>query len=192
MSFFLCFLLFGTGTPQGSPNDFHEGKCCFLGEKDQFVHVSLGKTIRSSVRLSKSRIAPGPFDSATELLRVLENTWFPRKNGDSRNSVVTKNPRHWFSDCFTRLYCIRASLGKSRESGKWLAFHRRPSVRRRGKINTHNPVPPPETNQYISLLPDRVKEVLEAFDQWDEKDRAPRRFQELMFVLRVELSQLND
>lgn len=62
---------------------------------------------------------------------------------------------------------------------------------RRGRINTHNPVPPHEQSDYIRLAPSRVKEALEAYDQWTDKSQVPPRVKELMLVLCVEVERLD-
>ena len=61
---------------------------------------------------------------------------------------------------------------------------------RRGRINKHNPVPPPEPSDWIRLGPSLVKEALEAYDQWTDKSQAPPRLRELMLVLCVEVERL--
>ena len=60
---------------------------------------------------------------------------------------------------------------------------------RRPRINTHNPLPAPERYEYIRLAPGFVREILEAYDQWDGKEHVPSKVQELMMVLRIEVSQ---
>ena len=61
---------------------------------------------------------------------------------------------------------------------------------RRGRINKHNPIPPPERYDYIRLGPSLVKEALEAYDQWTDKSQARPRVKELMLVLCVEVELL--
>jgi len=41
---------------------------------------------------------------------------------------------------------------------------------------------------YIRLLPEFVQEVLDAYENWDEKDSVPLKLQELMMVLQIEES----
>ena len=43
---------------------------------------------------------------------------------------------------------------------------------------------------YVCLAPGFAKEALEAYDAWEDKDEVPRKVQELMMVLRVEVSRL--
>ena len=43
--------------------------------------------------------------------------------------------------------------------------------------------------EYIWLAPGFAKEVLEVYDAWDGKEKAPMRVQELMMVLRIEVSK---
>ena len=61
---------------------------------------------------------------------------------------------------------------------------------RRGRINTHNPVPPPDQDGFIELAPHEVREALEAYDQWTDKRRVPPMVKELMLVLSIELERL--
>jgi hypothetical protein len=63
---------------------------------------------------------------------------------------------------------------------------------RRGRTNTHNPIPPPERYDYIRLAPSRVKKALEAYDQWIGKSQVPPRVKELMLVLCVEVERLDN
>ena len=63
---------------------------------------------------------------------------------------------------------------------------------RRGRINTHNPIPPPEQSDYIRLAPSHVKDALEAYDQWMGKGQVPPRVKELMLVLCVEVERLDN
>ncbi len=44
--------------------------------------------------------------------------------------------------------------------------------------------------RYIMLGPGLVKEVLDACEDWEGNDAIPRKLQELMMVLRIELSTL--
>ena len=60
---------------------------------------------------------------------------------------------------------------------------------KRSRINTHNPLPTPERYDYIRLALGFVREILEAYDQWEEKDHVPSKMQELMMVLHIEVSQ---
>jgi hypothetical protein len=43
--------------------------------------------------------------------------------------------------------------------------------------------------EYIMLAPGFVKEVLDACDGWESKDAMPMKLQELMMVLRIEVSR---
>ena len=45
--------------------------------------------------------------------------------------------------------------------------------------------------QYIRLLPEFVREVLDAYENWNRKDSAPKKIQELMMVLQNEASHLH-
>jgi hypothetical protein len=40
------------------------------------------------------------------------------------------------------------------------------------------------------LAPHFVKEVLEIYEAWNGKDRVPKKIQELMMVLEIEVSEL--
>lgn len=60
---------------------------------------------------------------------------------------------------------------------------------RRGRIYTHNPVPPPDQDGFIELAPHDVREALDAYDQWTDKRRAPPMVKELMLVLSIELER---
>lgn len=62
---------------------------------------------------------------------------------------------------------------------------------RRGRIYTHNPVPPPDQDGFIELEPTAVREALDAYDQWTDKRRAPPMVKELMLVLSIELERLS-
>lgn len=62
---------------------------------------------------------------------------------------------------------------------------------RRGRIYTHNPVPPPDQDGFIQLAPHDVREALDAYDQWTDKRRAPPMVKELMLVLSIELERLS-
>ena len=42
--------------------------------------------------------------------------------------------------------------------------------------------------QYIRLLPEFVREVLDAYENWNRKDNVPKKLQELMMVLEIEAS----
>jgi hypothetical protein len=41
---------------------------------------------------------------------------------------------------------------------------------------------------YIRLLPEFVREVLDAYESWNGKDSVPLKLQELMMVLQIEAS----
>jgi hypothetical protein len=43
--------------------------------------------------------------------------------------------------------------------------------------------------EYIMLAPGYAKEALEAYDTWENKEKAPMKVQELMMVLRIEVSK---
>jgi hypothetical protein len=43
--------------------------------------------------------------------------------------------------------------------------------------------------EYIMLAPGFVKEVLDACDGWESRDAMPMKLQELMMVLRIEVSR---
>jgi hypothetical protein len=60
---------------------------------------------------------------------------------------------------------------------------------RHSRINTHNPLPAPERNEYVELAPGFVREVLEVYDRWDGKDPVPSKVQELMMVLQIEVER---
>ena len=60
---------------------------------------------------------------------------------------------------------------------------------RRGRINKHNPLPPPDQYEYIQLEPSRVKEVLEVYDRWTGKQQVPPMVKELMLVLSIEIER---
>ncbi len=42
---------------------------------------------------------------------------------------------------------------------------------------------------YIRLAPGFVREVLDVYESWNGKDRVPMKIQELMMVLRIEVSR---
>lgn len=63
---------------------------------------------------------------------------------------------------------------------------------RRGRINTHNPLSPPEHYDYIQVLPEHVKEALEAYDQWNGKQRLPPMVRELILVLSIEVERVEN
>lgn len=67
-------------------------------------------------------------------------------------------------------------------------------MRRSRKINTHNPLDPLPDRwmDYILLAPHRVREALEAYDNWTVKRDVPRLVKELMLVLCVELEQYDN
>ena len=60
---------------------------------------------------------------------------------------------------------------------------------RHSRIDTHNPLPPPEQYQYIQLAPGYVKEILKVYDNWDGKEHVPSKLRDLMMVLRIEVSR---
>lgn len=60
---------------------------------------------------------------------------------------------------------------------------------RRGRINTHNPLEPPDPYRYIGLAPGFVREVVEAYDNWTGNEQVPMKVKELIMVLRIELSR---
>ena len=62
-------------------------------------------------------------------------------------------------------------------------------ARPRFKINKHNPLPPPETYQYVQLAPGWVREAMEAYEQWDGKESMPFKLKELFLVLRIEVDR---
>lgn len=62
-------------------------------------------------------------------------------------------------------------------------------ARHRSKINTHNPLSPPERYEHIQLAPGYVREALEAYDHWDGKDSVPFKLKELLKVLRIEVDR---
>jgi hypothetical protein len=60
---------------------------------------------------------------------------------------------------------------------------------RRGRINTHNPLPPPDPYGYIRLAPGYVRDAVEAYDNWTGNEHVPEKVKELIMILRVELSR---
>jgi hypothetical protein len=46
--------------------------------------------------------------------------------------------------------------------------------------------------EYIGLAPGFVREVVEVYDAWKGKDSVPMKVQELMMVLRIEVSRRYD
>ena len=62
-------------------------------------------------------------------------------------------------------------------------------ARPRFKINTHNPLSPPETYHYVQLAPGWVREAMEAYEQWDGKESLPYKLKELFMVLRLEVDR---
>jgi hypothetical protein len=44
--------------------------------------------------------------------------------------------------------------------------------------------------EYIELAPGFVREVVDVYDTWDGKEAVPMKLQELMMVLRIEVSRL--
>ena len=43
--------------------------------------------------------------------------------------------------------------------------------------------------EYIMLAPGYVREAVEAYDAWEDKQNVPMKIQELMMVLRIEVSR---
>jgi len=60
---------------------------------------------------------------------------------------------------------------------------------RRGRINTHNPLPPPDPYEYIKLAPGYVRDAVEAYDNWTSNEQVPAKVKELIMILRIELSR---
>jgi hypothetical protein len=60
---------------------------------------------------------------------------------------------------------------------------------RRGRINTHNPLPPPDPYGYIRLAPGYVRDAVEAYDNWNGNEQVPAKVKELIMILRIELSR---
>jgi hypothetical protein len=60
---------------------------------------------------------------------------------------------------------------------------------RRGRINTRNPLPPPDPYGYIKLAPGYVRDAVEAYDNWTGSEQVPAKVKELIIVLRIELSR---
>lgn len=46
-----------------------------------------------------------------------------------------------------------------------------------------------ETDEYICLAPGFVRDAIEAFNAWEDRDKVPRRVHDLMMVLRIEVSR---
>jgi len=46
--------------------------------------------------------------------------------------------------------------------------------------------------EYIQLAPGFVKEVVEIYESWDGKEPVPMKIQDLMMVLRIEVTKLYD
>jgi hypothetical protein len=46
--------------------------------------------------------------------------------------------------------------------------------------------------EYIRLAPGFAKEVLEIYENWEGKDSAPMKVQELMMVIQIEVTKLYD
>jgi hypothetical protein len=63
---------------------------------------------------------------------------------------------------------------------------------RRGRINTHNRLSPPDTYSYVQLSPARVREAVEAFDNMTDNEQAPAKVKELFLVLSIEVEQLDN
>lgn len=60
---------------------------------------------------------------------------------------------------------------------------------RRGRINTHNRLPPPDPYGYIRLAPGYVRDAVEAYDNWTGNEQVPAKVKELIMILRIELSR---
>jgi len=60
---------------------------------------------------------------------------------------------------------------------------------RRGRVNTHNPLPPPNPYWYIRVAPGYVRDAVEAYDNWTGNEQVPVKVKELIMILRVELSR---
>lgn len=60
---------------------------------------------------------------------------------------------------------------------------------RRGRINTHNPVQPPDPYGYIQLGAGYARQAVEAYDNWAGNEHVPAKVKELMMILRIELSR---
>jgi hypothetical protein len=63
---------------------------------------------------------------------------------------------------------------------------------RRGRINTHNPLPPPDPYGYIQLASGYVRDAVEAYDNWTGNEQVPSRVKELIMILRIELSRQDE
>jgi len=48
-----------------------------------------------------------------------------------------------------------------------------------------------ELPDYINLLPEFVREVLDAYENWNGKDNVPKKIQELIMVLQIEASHIH-
>jgi len=44
--------------------------------------------------------------------------------------------------------------------------------------------------EYIELAPGFVREVVDVYDEWEGREAVPMKIQELMMVLRIEVSRL--
>ena len=60
---------------------------------------------------------------------------------------------------------------------------------RRGRINPHNPLPPPDLDGYIQLTLGYVRNAVEAYDNWAGNEQVPAKVKELIMILRIELSR---
>jgi hypothetical protein len=60
---------------------------------------------------------------------------------------------------------------------------------RRGRINTHNPLPLPDPYGYIKVAPGYVRDAVEAYDKWTGNEQVPAKVKELIMILRIELSR---
>jgi hypothetical protein len=60
---------------------------------------------------------------------------------------------------------------------------------RRGRINTHNPLPLPDPYGYIKVAPGYVRDAVEAYDNWTGNEQVPAKVKELIMILRIELSR---
>jgi hypothetical protein len=60
---------------------------------------------------------------------------------------------------------------------------------RRGRINTHNPLPLPHPYGYIKVAPGYVRDAVEAYDNWTGNEQVPAKVEGLIMILRIELSR---
>ena len=63
---------------------------------------------------------------------------------------------------------------------------------RRDRVSNHNPLAPPDLDEYIQLAPGHDREAVEAYDNWAGNEQVPSKVKELIMILRIELSRRHE